>query len=119
MLTVAFAPTTGGAVSGANVSIASNASSSPTTIALSGTGKHYAVLTWAASPTSGVTYNVFRGTSSGGEGTTPINSSPITALMYTDTNVTPGTNYYYTIKDVNSGGSSPPSNEAVANVPNP
>jgi hypothetical protein len=106
-------------VTGANVSIASNAPSSPTTIGLSGTGKHYAVLIWAASPTSGVTYNVLRGTSSGGEGTTPINPSPITALTYTDTNVTPGTDYYYTIEVVDSGGISQPSNEVVADVPNP
>jgi fibronectin type 3 domain-containing protein len=77
------------------------------------------VLIWAASPTSGVTYNVLRGTSSGGEGTTPINPSPITALTYTDTNVTPGTDYYYTIEVVDSGGISQPSNEVVADVPNP
>jgi hypothetical protein len=66
-----------------------------------------------------VTYNVFRGTSSGGEGTTPVNPSAITSLTYTDTGVTPGVNYYYYVEAVDSGGSSAPSNEAVADVPNP
>jgi len=80
---------------------------------------HSVVLSWGASSTSGVTYNVFRGTSSGGEGTTPINSSPVTQLTYTDTNVTPGSDYYYTVEAVDSGGSSAPSNEAVADIPNP
>jgi archaellum component FlaF (FlaF/FlaG flagellin family) len=118
-LTVTFAPASGGPVSGASATIASNATNSPAIVSLSGTGMHSVVLTWGASPTNGVTYNVFRGTSSGGEGTTPINPSPITSLTYTDTNVTPGTNYYYTVEAVNSGGSSAPSNEAVADVPNP
>jgi len=118
-LTVEFAPTSGGPVSGANVSIASNATGSPTTISLSGTGVHSVVLAWGASPTNGASYNVFRGTTSGGEGTTPINPTPVSALTYTDTNVTPGTNYFYTVEAVNSGGSSAPSSEAVADVPNP
>ena len=118
-LTVTFAPTSGGAVSGASVSIASNATNSPATVSLTGTGIHSVVLTWSASPTGGVTYNVFRGTSAGGEGTTPINTSPITLLTFTDTNVTPGTTYYYTIEAVDSAGSSAPSNEATAAIPNP
>ncbi len=118
-LTVTFAPTSGGAVSGANVSIASNATNSPAVVALTGTGMHSVVLTWDASPTSGVTYNVFRGSSPGGEGTTPINTSPVNLLTFTDTNVTPGGSYYYTVEAVNSAGSSAPSNEAPASIPNP
>src|SRR5262249_48747596 len=50
-----------------------------------GTGiAHCTTLTWVASTTSGVTYNVFRGTVSGAESLTPINASPITALTYID-----------------------------------
>jgi hypothetical protein len=118
-LTVTFAPTSGGAVSGATIKIASNAANSPITVSLSGTGMHSVMLTWSASPTGGVTYNVFRGTTSGGEGTTPINTSPITSLSYTDTNVTPGATYYYTVEAVDSAGSSSASNEASAHVPSP
>jgi fibronectin type 3 domain-containing protein len=80
---------------------------------------HSVVLNWGASLTEGVTYNVFRGTSPGGEGTTPINASPISELTYTDTNVTAGAEYYYTVEAVDSGGSSAPSNEASAQIPTP
>lgn len=117
-LTVTFAPTSGGASSG-SVSIASNATNSPATVSLSGTGMHSVVLTWDASPTGGVTYNVYRGTASGGETATPINTAAITTLTLTDTSVKPGTTYYYTVRAVDSAGSSGPSNEATAAIPNP
>lgn len=117
-LTVTFAPTSGGSVSG-SVSIASNATNSPATISLSGTGMHSVILSWQASPTTGVTYNVFRGTASGGESATPINSAPVTALTLTDTTVAPGATYYYTVEAVDSAGSSPASNEAAAIIPSP
>jgi hypothetical protein len=118
-LTVTFAPTQGGAVSGATVSIASNATGSPTVVTLTGTGQHNVVLNWTASPTGGVTYNIFRGTTAGGEGTTPVNAAPVTTTTYTDSNVTAGVNYFYTVEAVNSAGSSAPSNEASATVPTP
>jgi hypothetical protein len=117
-LTVTFAPIVGGAVSGAQVSIASNAAGSPTVVTLTATGQHSVVLSWGASSTQGVTYNVFRGTTPGGEGTTPITTG-VSALTYTDTNVTAGASYYYTVEAVNSAGSSAPSNEASAAIPNP
>jgi fibronectin type 3 domain-containing protein len=79
---------------------------------------HSVVLSWGASPTGGVTYNVYRGTSSGKESSSALTSG-VTSTSYTDTNVTPGTNYYYTVKAVDSGGTSAASNEAVADVPNP
>ncbi len=118
-LTVTFAPINGGAVTGASVSIASNATNSPLSVGLTGTGLHSVVLQWDPSATLGVTYNVFRGTSSGGESATPINLSPVVLLTFTDTNVTPGTDYYYYVEAVDSGGSSVPSNEASADVPTP
>jgi hypothetical protein len=50
-----------------------------------GTGvAHCTVLNWTASTTTGVTYQVFRGTTSGGESATPLNSSPITGTSYID-----------------------------------
>ena len=121
-LTVTFAPTTPGAVNGASVSIASNATGSPTTITLSGTGQvsssHSVALTWNASPTSGINgYNVFRGTASGAEGTTPLNPSPLPGLTYTDTAVSSGQTYFYVVTAVDSGGNSPPSNETPASIP--
>jgi hypothetical protein len=110
-LTVTFAPTTAGAVSGASVTITSNATNSPTTISLSGTGTDWVLLQWVASPTTGVTYNVYRGTSAGGESTTPLNTSPVSATSYTDINVTSGQTYFYIVEAVDSGGNSTASNE--------
>jgi fibronectin type 3 domain-containing protein len=66
-------------------------------------------LSWTGS--SGATsYNVYRGTSAGGEGTTAI-ATGITGSTYTDSGLTNGTKYYYTVKAVNSAGTSAPSNE--------
>ncbi|EWT02522.1 autotransporter adhesin, partial [Intrasporangium oryzae NRRL B-24470] len=63
---------------------------------------------------SGITgYTVYRGTSAGGESSVPIASNvPLTA--FTDSSVTNGTKYYYTVAAVNAVGTSPPSNEASA-----
>lgn len=118
-LNVTFAPTSPGAVNGASVTITSNATNSPLAIPLSGTGTHSVLLQWTASTTAGVTYNVFRGTSPGGESTTPLNPSPVSMTSYTDTNVTSGDTYYYTVEAVDSAGSSAPSNEAQAKIPTP
>ncbi len=122
ILTVTFAPTTAGVVNGASVSVASNATGSPTTITLSGAGQaassHSVALTWNASPTSGIDgYNVFRGAASGAEGTTPLNPSPVSGLTYTDANVSSGQTYFYVVTAVNSAGNSLPSNEIPAAIP--
>ena len=84
----------------------------PAPTGLSATGGNASVsLTWSAS--SGATsYSVYRGTSSGGEGSTAIGTS--TGTSYTDSSVTNGTKYYYTVKAVNSAGASGASNEASA-----
>jgi fibronectin type 3 domain-containing protein len=116
---VTFAPTTAGAVSGANVTIASNATNSPTVISLSGAGTHSVALSWAPSTTSGVAYNVYRGTAPGTEGTTPLNSSSLSGTSFTDVNVTSGAAYYYVVHAVNSNGTSGSSNEVQVSVPTP
>jgi fibronectin type 3 domain-containing protein len=120
-LNVTFSPTAAGAVTG-NVSIVSNATNSPTNEPLSGTGIHGVSLTWTASTTPGILgYYVYRGATSGGESSTPLNSVPITATSYMDENVTAGATYYYMVTDVASDGvtQSARSNEAVATVPSP
>jgi Abnormal spindle-like microcephaly-assoc'd, ASPM-SPD-2-Hydin/Protein of unknown function (DUF1573) len=121
-VTVTFDPTTSGAVSGAKVTVTSNASNSPTTITLSGTGQaassHSVLLNWDASITSGVSgYNVFRATTSGGYGTTPLNPSPITTLSFTDSSVSSGTEYFYVVTAVDAGQASADSNEVSATIP--
>jgi hypothetical protein len=117
--TVVFAPAQGGAMNGASITIASNAANSSLAIGLSGTGSHSVSLAWMASSAGDVMYNVFRGVTSGGEATTPINSAPIAATTYTDTNVVAGQEYFYTVEAFNSAGSSAPSNETIASIPNP
>jgi len=75
-------------------------------------GNAQVVLTWTAS--SGATsYNVYRGTTAGGESTTAV-ATGITTLSYTNTGLTNGTAYYYKVKAANSAGSSGYSNEATA-----
>jgi hypothetical protein len=57
-------------------------------------------VSWAA-VTGAVSYNIYRGTTSGGEATTPI-ATGITGLTYADTNVRTGVIYYYEVTAVNS-----------------
>ena len=66
-------------------------------------------------------YNVYRGTTSGGESSTPLNSTPINGTTYTDENVTAGATYYYVVTAVASNDvtQSADSNEASATVPSP
>jgi len=69
-------------------------------------------LSWTAS--SGATsYNVYRGTSAGGESATAI-ATGLTGTTYTNTGLTNGTAYYYKVAAVNSVGTSAMSNEAHA-----
>ena len=121
-LTVTFAPTTAGAVTAASVKITSNATGSPATITLTGSGQagvtHSVALNWNASPTAGVNgYNVFRATTSGGYGATPLNPSPVSALSYTDTTVASGQSYFYVVQAVDAGVSSTDSNEVPVTIP--
>ncbi len=75
-------------------------------------GNAQVALSWTAA--SGATsYDVFEGTTSGGESSTPI-ATGITATTYTVTGLTNGTTYYFEVAAVNSGGQSGYSNEASA-----
>jgi fibronectin type 3 domain-containing protein len=103
----------------ATLSITDNATGSPQPVALSGTGTHDVTLSWTASSSSGVVgYNVYRGTASGGESSTPLTSSPVTATTFTDSNVTAGQIYYYVVTAVTSSDSqSADSTETSVTVP--
>jgi len=72
-------------------------------------------LTWTASTTSPVTYNIFSSTT---PGFTPSSSnqiaSGVSGTTYSDTGLVASTTYYYAAEAVNSGGASSPSNEANA-----
>lgn len=121
--TVTFLPQAAGGASG-SISFFSNATNSPVTETLSGTGvtptPHSVDLSWTASATPGVVgYNVYRGTVSGGP-YARITSSPEPALTYSDANVASGQTYYYvTTAQDGAGMESRYSNQATVTVMTP
>jgi len=119
---VMFSPTAAGSDSG-TVRVTSNATGSPVTISLSGTGvattPHTVALNWTASTSSGVAgYNVYRSTTSG-SGYTKINSALVSGVSYTDSStLASGTTYYYVTTAVDSSGNeSTYSNQTSASIP--
>jgi hypothetical protein len=118
-LSLQFEPTATGAATG-KLTITSNASSSTTVVALSGTGVPLAVdLSWSA-PTGATEiagYNVYRasGTSSS---YAKLNSSVNSPASFMDSTVAAGTTYEYYVTTVDSTGEeSTPSNTATVVVP--
>jgi hypothetical protein len=105
----------------ASLGVTDNASGSPQTVLLSGTGAHYVVLSWTASATSGVGgYNAYRGTASSGP-FSQLNSSPISGTTFNDGNVQAGQTVYYVVTAIASDDvtESANSNVASATVPSP
>ncbi len=82
---------------------------------------HAANLSWTASTTPNVTYNVYRAAASTGPFSTPLNSSPITGTKYVDTTVQAGQTYYYAVTAVASTGtqSATSSPSAQGTIPTP
>jgi len=121
--TLTFTPQTTGTAS-STLTFASNATNAPAVQSLSGTGTappvHTVVLSWAASTSSNISsYNVYRGTTSGGP-YTEIGSVPEPTTTYTDSSVTDGHTYYYVTTTVNSSNQeSSYSNQATAVTPAP
>ncbi|MDT5011669.1 MAG: trimeric autotransporter adhesin, partial [Mycobacterium sp.] len=129
-----FTPTAGGNRT-ANLVVIDSADATSQVITLTGTG-----LTRPGAPTIGAAtagngtatvaftppavtggspitgYNIFEGTKSGGEGTTPINTAPLpaTARGYTVKGLSNTHTYYFTVQAVNAIGSSASSKEATA-----
>src|SRR5271157_983381 len=93
-----------------------------------GQGGHSATLTWTPSADAScvspctLTFNVYRGTTPGGEATTPLNAAPLTSPTYVDSTVVLGNTYYYEVEEVATSGSlvesSGPSNEVAGIFPN-
>jgi len=119
---VQFAPTVTGSTTG-SVSVVSNATNSPTTITLLGTGvqliAHSAALSWTASTSVVTGYNVYRGAVSGGPYT--LMNAPLVILTnYTDNTVLSGQPYFYVVTAVDANNvESAYSNEVSAVIPFP
>jgi hypothetical protein len=112
------------AVNAVGISASSaEASATPATVpsapqALTATsGNGSATLSWSLPASNGgaaVTgYDVYRGTTSGGESAIPI-ATDVSGTTFTDTGLTNGTTYYYTVAAINVAGVSPQSAEASA-----
>jgi Abnormal spindle-like microcephaly-assoc'd, ASPM-SPD-2-Hydin len=117
-----FTPQSSGTASG-SISFVSNASNSPIAEAVTGSGisttGHSVNLSWNASSSKVVGYNVYRGSVSGGP-YIQINSTVDPSTTYTDTTVVGGNTYYYVSTSLNSGGiESGFSNQVKAVVPSP
>ena len=101
---VTFSPAKSGATAG-TVTLISNASNNQDLESVSGTGVQptYSVsLSWSASTSDVVGYNVYRGTSAGSY--SKINTAPDSATTFTDSTVAAGVTYYYAATSVSSSG---------------
>ena len=105
-----------GLTMGSYVSTTSIAPGAPTGLMAMG-GPNFIFLNWTASVNVGTPpltqFAIYRGTSSGGYGS-PLSTFDSNTATYNDTTATPGIQYYYVLKAVNTAGSSPASNEATA-----
>jgi fibronectin type 3 domain-containing protein len=98
---------------GATITVTAPQSAPAAPTQLSATaGNAQVALSWNAS-SGAASYNVYRGTAPGAEGTTAVMAG-ITTVTHTDTGLTNGTTYFYKVAAVNPGGTSPLSNEASA-----
>ncbi len=90
----------------------------PTNLQATSTVANQVNLAWTAPSGSVTGYNVFRGTTSGGESSTPLNPSPLsaTATGYQDNSALAGQTYDYVVQAINGSATSANSNEAQVTV---
>src|SRR5205807_10421494 len=67
-------------------------------------GNGQVTLSWSAA-TGAASYNLYRSTTSGGEGSTPVVTG-IASTSYTNTGLTNGITYYFRVAAVNASGTS-------------
>jgi len=87
----------------------------PVVYASAVSGQTYIYLNWTI-PNGTNTFDLYRGTTAGGEGATPykVGLSVLSGSNYQDTGLTLGTTYYYKVAAVGPAGEGPLSNETNA-----
>jgi fibronectin type 3 domain-containing protein len=101
----------------------SNATNSPATVALSGSGtatvQHTATLSWQSGGSPAAGYNVYRGSTSGGP-YARLNSVVDATASYADSTVLSGHTYYYVVTQLDGTGmESGYSSQVTAVIPTP
>jgi len=86
-------------------------SMAPTNVTASGVSSSQINLSWSAA-VGATTYKIYRGTTPGGEGASPVTSTSNTSQSMPG--LSDGTYYYFTVRAVGASGTSGPSNEASA-----
>jgi hypothetical protein len=119
-LSVTFTPSVAGSLTG-TITVTSNASNSPATVSLSGSGvqqvPHRALLTWSPSTSSVVGYQVYTSNVAGGP-YTKLTTSALATPSYADNSVQSGKTYFYVVTSVNSDSvESVYSNQVSALIP--
>jgi titin len=86
----------------------------PTGLKATDAAANQITLSWTAPSGSVSGYNIYQGTSSGGETTTPVNGSVLVSGTSTTVTVSTTGTYYFQVTAVNAAGQSSASNEASA-----
>jgi len=88
----------------------------PTGLTATDAGTKSITLSWSKPTTGGAVqgYNIYEGTSSGGEATTPVNGNVLVTGTSTTVSTSGTGTYYFEVTAVNAVGQSPASNEASA-----
>ncbi|MGA9667638.1 MAG: malectin domain-containing carbohydrate-binding protein, partial [Terracidiphilus sp.] len=86
-----------------------------TNLKATATASNAVSLTWTASTTANVTYDIYASTTSGtAPSDTTLVAEGVTGTSYVHTGLQPGTTYYYTVVSANWGGESALSNATAA-----
>jgi hypothetical protein len=82
-------------------------------------GDSRVTLSWSAPPGAAPAagYDIYQGTSPGGESGSPVTTSPVQGTSYTVTGLSDGTRYYFTVAAVDSAGHPGPSSGEASATP--
>lgn len=92
----------------------------PSNTTMGASSKYTIQLTWQEPSGSdpAVSYNIYRETTADAGGFSQVNTFPVVAVTYTDSNVRLGTSYMYVVRAMDAEGQeSAPSNTATVKVP--